>query len=132
MAFMVIVAPMAYAQNLGQMGYFTTGKVTSTSGGVVNKVIKMQNARELNLILTATGGNFGSKFLIVQTSIDNSVFTTVDNISLTTTTLKAVAYSQASKATTVPVNPAAYPWVKVFVSAGNTGVTENLYYSGIR
>jgi len=131
-AFMVIIAPMAYAQSLGQLGYFTTGKVTSAVAGTVTKTIKMQNAKELNLILTASGGNFGSKFLIIQTSIDNSVFTTVDNITLSTNTIKAVAYSAASKATTVPVNPAAWPYVKVFTSAGNAGVTSTLTYSGIR
>ena len=109
-----------------------SGKVTGTQNGTVTKTIPMHTNSELALILKATGGNFGSKFFIVQVAHDCSTFVTVDNISLTTLTIKGVQYSDSSKATTVPVNPADFPCVKAFTSAGVTGVTESLTYSARR
>jgi hypothetical protein len=127
-----MLMPSVNAQSLGAMGYFVTGKKVGAVNATVSQVIKMQNAKELALLLKATAGNFGSKFLIVQVSQDNSVFITVDNITLGTATIKGVNYSAANTATTVPVNPALFPYVKVYTSALVTNGAQTLYWSGSR
>jgi hypothetical protein len=109
--------------------YLATGNTTGTASAAVSKEIEMKQLDELSILLTASGGNFGSKFLIVQASANCQNYFTVDNITLSTATTKGVEYSGASKATTVPVNPAVFPCVKAFTSAGNTGVTETITYS---
>lgn len=107
---------------------YQSGVETGTASAAVSKTIGTDNANKLSFILTASGGNFGSKFGLVSVSADGTNFILVDNITLSTNTLIAKNYASGSLASTVAVNPAMFPFVKIATSAGNTGVTEKITF----
>lgn len=104
------------------------GTKSGAVAGAVTKFIQMKDANALTVLVNATGGNLGANNLVVGISMDNGTYQTVDTIAMGSATLKGISYSNALKATTVTVNPAAYPWVKVATSAGVSSVTETLYW----
>lgn len=113
-----------------QQRYPVCGSVSAAAAAAVSQVIQMKGMNALSVFVNATGGNMGSTNLLVQVSLDNTAnsYFTVDSIGMSSATIKGIAYSNALKATTVPVNPAAFPFVKVSTSAGVTSVTETLYW----
>ena len=125
-----MLAQTAVAQ-VGTNG-FVAGKETGTASAAVSKTISLPGDQLLTVVWTASGGNFGSKFALVSVSVDNSNFILVDNVSLSTNTKVAKWYSEGTKATTVAVNPAVYPFVKLETSAGNSGVTETITWTAQR
>ena len=108
--------------------YPVCGSKSGAVAGTVTKFIQMGGLNALSIIVNATGGNLGANNLVVGVSNDNSTYLTVDTISMGSATIKGISYSNALKATTVTVNPASYPWVKVATSAGVSSVTETLYW----
>ena len=109
--------------------YPVCGSTAGAVAGPVSQVIEMKGLTALTLLVNATGGNMGANNLVVQVSEDGlNNYITVDTISLGSATVKGITYSNSLKATTVTVNPAAYPFVKVSTSAGVTSVTETLYW----
>jgi len=112
--------------------YPTIGIKTSAVAGAITQYISMHSSTQINIILTATGGNFNSTNLVIAGSLDNSTFITLDTIALSTGTTKSITYSDSLKATTQPVNPASFPFLRITTSAGVGSVTENLYWVGNR
>lgn len=108
--------------------YPAVGIKTSTVNGTITQYLSMHGSTQINLILTATGGTFNSTNLVIAGSLDNSTFITLDTIALSTGTSKAITYSDSLKATTLPVNPASFPFLKITTSAGVISVTEKLYF----
>lgn len=131
--FLVILIPVSvYAAIPADVlrTYPTIGLKTGATAAAITQYIAMSGAKQLNLILTATGGNFNSTNLVIAVSQDNSTFITADTIALSTGTSKAIVYSDAQKATTLPINPASFPFIKVTTSAGVASVVEKLYWVG--
>ena len=124
----MIAAQTANAQGAGVVNGYLSGVETGTASAAVSKVIQNPDADELAFILTASGGNFGSKFGLVSVSVDGTNFVQVDNITLSTNTVVAKNYSDTSLASSVAINPAVFPFVKIATSAGNTGVTEKISF----
>jgi hypothetical protein len=127
--FISITLQTTNAQTVLQ-GYPSTGRTVGTVAVALTKTINMHSLDELSLVLQASGGNFGSKFMLISVSVDNSNFIQVDNVSLSTNTISVKQYDSAHLASGVAINPALFPYVKVAQSAGNTGVTATLTYSG--
>jgi hypothetical protein len=127
--FIAISMQQVMAQTVLQ-GYPSTGRTVGTVAVALTKTINMHGLDELAFALQASGGNFGSKFLLVSVSVDNSNFIQIDNISLSTNTISVKQYDATHLGTGVAINPAIFPYVKVAQSAGNTGVTATLTYSG--
>ena len=125
------IAVVATTQNVSaqnSVNGYLAGVETGTASAAVSKTIGTSNADKLSFILTASGGNFGSKFGLVSVSVDGTNFILVDNVTLSTNTLVAKNYSDTTLASTVAVNPAMFPFVKIATSAGNTGVTEKITF----
>jgi len=122
----MIAAQSANAQ--GAVNGYLSGVETGTASAAVTKIIQNQDADKLSFILTASGGNFGSKFGLVSVSVDGTNFIQVDNITLSTNTAVAKNYSDTSLASSIAINPAVFPFVKIATSAGNTGVTEKISF----
>jgi|ERR1043165_3354924 len=108
--------------------YQFCGSKSGAAAATVTKFLPMQGLNTLSVIVNATGGNLGANNLLIGVSMDNTTYLTVDSISLGSATIKGITYSNALKATTVTVNPASYPWVKIATSAGVSSVTETLYW----
>lgn len=113
-------------------GGTVSGSETGTASGAVTKTVELSNNKILAVLWTAAGGNFGSKFGLVSVSVDGSAFILVDNVTLSTNTTVGKYYSDSTKATTVAINPATFPFVKLQTSAGNTGVTETITWQAVR
>jgi len=127
-AILMIVAQTANAQGAGAVNGYLAGVETGTASAAVSKTLQTQDSDKLSFILQASGGNFGSKFGLVSVSVDGTNFILVDNVTLSTNTLVAKNYSDTTLASTVAVNPAMFPFVKIATSAGNTGVTEKITF----
>jgi hypothetical protein len=110
-------------------GYPTSGRTSATVSTALTKTINMHGFNALSLVLQASGGNFGSKFMLVSVSVDNTNFIQIDNVSLSTNTISVKQYDSAHLGTGVAINPALFPFVKVAQSAGNSGVTPTLTWS---
>jgi len=106
------IANEAFAQSSKQSSS-KTGSVNSTLTATIN----MFSSNELGILLTATGGNFSSADATVSVSSDNDNFIAVDTVGLGTATVVGLEYGPDRNATTVDVNPALYPFVKVSVPA---------------
>jgi hypothetical protein len=129
----ITIAPTAYVTvNAQTTGGSVAGSETGAAAAAVTKTVELNNDKILTVLWTASGGNFGSKFGLVSVSVDNSAFILVDNVSLSTNTKVGKYYSDSTKATTVAINPATFPFVKLQTSAGNTGVTETITWQAIR
>ena len=126
LAVIMIAAQTAYSQ--GAVDGYLAGSSTGANGSAVSKIIGTDKANELSVILTAAGGNFGSKFGLVSVSVDGSTFIQVDNFTLSTNTLVAKVYNSSALIADVPVNPAVFPFVKIATSAGNTNVVETISF----
>lgn len=112
----------------GAVDGYLAGSQTGANGSAVSKIVGTDNANQLSFILTADGGNFGSKFGLVSVSVDGSTFIQVDNITLSTNTIVARNYNSTNSIADVPVNPAIFPFVKIETSAGNTNVIETISF----
>lgn len=123
-------AQTASAARFGEVSGATTG----TASGIVTKTLTMKDDKSLYLILNAAGGNFGSKYLgvFVAQSETPTTFLLIDNLSLSTNTKIGKTYDATHLGTTVAVNPAVYPIVKVATNAGNTNVTSTISYLALR
>ena len=135
----VLVVSGVLAAALAQSTYaqvktdgFVAGREVGTASAAVTKTIALPGDQILGVLWTASGGNFGSKFGLVSVSVDNTNFVLVDNVSLSTNTKVGKWYSEGTKATTVAVNPAVFPFVKLQTSAGNSGVTETITWTAQR
>ena len=104
------------------------GTSTTAVAGAISKVIEMHGMSKLSLVLTATGGNFNSTNMVVSVSEDGVTYLDIDSIALQTGTIKGAVYGAGLKSTTVVIDPALFPYVKVTTSAGVGSVTEKLYY----
>lgn len=125
-AISMIAVQSANAQ--GAVNGYLAGSETGAASAAVSKTIGTDNANKLSFILTASGGNFGSKFGLVSVSTDGTNFILIDNITLSTNTLIAKNYTDGNPASTVAINPAVFPFVKIATSAGNSGVTEKITF----
>ena len=128
---LLVALPLSFAnaQQI-QQGYSPRATVTGTVGQAVNTgAIFMNGATAFAFVITATGGTFNSTTLAVQVSLDGTTFVTVDTISLSTGTANGKFYDDDNKASTVAVNPANFPYLKLVTSAGVGSVTEKIYYS---
>jgi hypothetical protein len=126
-AFSMLAAQTSFVA--AQVGGTDSGRTVGTVAAAVSKTIETNTQKQLAFLLTASGGNFGSKFGLVSVSVDGTNFVLVDNVTLGTNTVIAKNYSDAHLATTVAVNPVLFPFVKIATSAGNTGVTETITWT---
>lgn len=115
-----------------QVGGTDSGRTVGTAAAAVTKTIETSSQKHLAFLLSASGGNFGSKFGLVSVSVDGTNFILVDNITLGTNTSIGKNYSDTHLATTVAVNPVLFPFVKIATSAGNSGVTETITWTAQR
>jgi hypothetical protein len=96
---------------------YLTGTVTGTNGAKVTKMLALKgSATELALIFSANG-SYTSQNALVKVSIDNTTWFTADSVSLSTGTSLAKFYSDANKATTLPVDPVAFPFLNITLPA---------------
>jgi len=108
--------------------YPIMGTSTTSVAGAISKVIEMHGMTKLSLILTATGGNFNSTNLVIEVSEDGATYVVVDTIALSTGTTKGAVYGAGLKSSTIAIDPALFPYIRVTTSAGVGSVTEKLYY----
>ena len=108
---------MSYADSTITQLAAVTGSGANTQ--VQTTIETHSRMRELNLIFQAvSGGNFASQSATVEVSNDNSTFYTIDSaLNLGTSTLFAKGYSDGSKGTTLPVNPAGFKYIRVTIPA---------------
>jgi hypothetical protein len=114
---LIPIANEAFAQSSKQSSS-KTGNVNTTLSATIN----MFSSNDLAVLLTASGGNFSSADATVSVSADNENFIAVDTVGLGTATTVGLEYHEDRNATTIGINPALYPFVKVSVPA-ITGVT---------
>jgi hypothetical protein len=101
------------------------GLYTGPVGNSFNLVIQTNGAGELALLFTSNNLTFNGQTVGVQVSPDGVNFYTVDGITLTTNlTTVGKQYDITHLAGTIPVNPAAFPYVKLQVPViTNSSVT---------
>jgi hypothetical protein len=110
---------------------YLTGTVTGTNGAKVTKMLALKgSATELALIFSANG-SYTSQNALVKVSIDNTTWFTADSVSLSTGTSLAKFYSDANKATTLPVDPVAFPFLNITLPAIAARV-QTITWSGTR
>jgi hypothetical protein len=110
---------------------YITGSKTGINGAKVTKMLALQaGAKELAIIFSANS-TYSSQSATIKASIDNSTWFTVDTVSLSTGTSLGKFYSDANKATTIPVNPAAFPYLNITLPAIAARV-QTITWSGTR
>jgi hypothetical protein len=110
---------------------YITGSVTGTNGAKVTKMLALKGSvTELALIFSANS-TYTSQSATIKASIDNSTWFTVDTVSLSTGTSLAKFYSDANKATTLPVDPVAFPFLNITLPAIAARV-QTITWSGVR
>jgi len=110
---------------------YVTGTKTGTNGAAVEKFLALKGSvTELALIFSANG-TYTSQSATVKVSIDNSTWFTADTVSLSTGTSLAKFYSAANKATTLPLDPVAFPYLDISLPAIAARV-QTITWSGTR
>lgn len=110
---------------------YITGAKTGTNGVKVTKMLALQGAvKELAIIFSANG-TYSSQSATIKASIDNTTWFTVDTVSLSTGTSLGKYYSDANKATTIPVSPTAFPYLNITLPAISARV-QTITWSGVR
>jgi hypothetical protein len=110
---------------------YITGSKTGTNGAKVTKMLALQGAvKELAIIFSANS-TYTSQSATIKASIDNTTWFTVDTVSLSTGTSLGKFYSDANKATTIPVDPVAFPYLNITLPAIAARV-QTITWSGVR
>jgi hypothetical protein len=110
---------------------YITGSKTGTNGAKVTKMLALLGSvKELAIIFSANS-TYNSQSATIKASIDNTTWFTVDTISLSTGTSLGKFYSDANKATTIPVDPVAFPFLNITLPAIAARV-QTITWSGMR
>jgi len=110
---------------------YITGSKTGTNGAKVTKMLALQGAvKELAIIFSANS-TYNSQSATIKGSIDNTTWFTIDTVSLSTGTSLGKFYSDANKATTIPVDPTAFPYLNITLPAIAQRV-QTITWAGIR
>lgn len=111
--------------------HYLTGTKVGTNGAAVEKFLALQGSVKEIAIIFSANGTYTSQSATIKASIDNTTWFTVDTVSLSTGTSLGKFYSDASKATTIPVNPAAFPFLDIATPA-ITARVQTITWSGMR
>jgi hypothetical protein len=110
---------------------YITGSKTGTNGAKVTKMLALLGSvKELAIIFSANS-TYNSQSATIKASIDNTTWFTVDTVSLSTGTSLGKFYSDANKATTIPVDPVAFPFLNITLPAIAARV-QTITWSGTR
>jgi flagellar basal body P-ring protein FlgI len=110
---------------------YITGSVTGTNGVRVVKMLALQGGVTQLALIFSANGSYTSQSATIKASIDNVTFRTVDTVSLSTGTSFGKQYSDANKATTIPVDPVAFPFLNITLPAIAARV-QTITWSGVR
>jgi hypothetical protein len=110
---------------------YLTGTITGTNGVKVSQVIELKGSATEIALIFSSNATYAAQTATVAVSIDNNNWITVDSVSLGTGTSLGKGYSSASKATTIPVNPASFPYLNITLPAIATHV-QTITWSGTR
>jgi hypothetical protein len=110
---------------------YLTGSKVGTNGQKVVKMLALQGGVTELAIIFSANGSYTSQSATVKASIDNTTWFTVDTVSLSTGTSLGKFYSDANKATTIPVDPVAFPYLNITLPAIAARV-QTITWSGVR
>lgn len=94
--------------------------------------ISVEDLEELSIVFAASGGAgvFASQNATIEISNDNATWISVDTVGLGTGNKLGKFYNENNKATTVPVNIMAYPYIRVTVPAIGVSIVTTCTWSG--
>jgi hypothetical protein len=110
---------------------YLTGSKVGTNGQKVVKMLALQGGVTELAIIFSANGSYTSQSATIKASIDNTTWFTVDTVSLSTGTSLGKFYSDANKATTIPVDPVAFPFLNITLPAIAARV-QTITWSGVR
>jgi hypothetical protein len=110
---------------------YLTGSKVGTNGQKVVKMLALQGGVTELAIIFSANGSYTSQSATIKASIDNTTWFTVDTVSLSTGTSLGKFYSDANKATTIPVDPVAFPYLNITLPAIAARV-QTITWSGVR
>lgn len=104
---------------------------TTTSNNVsLTKYLQLYNVHSISLIAFCNV-SFANGNILVSVSPDNVTYHQVDSVAEGTGAIKGIFYSDAVKATSVPINPALFPYLKIVVpDPGPASLTSLTWSSG--